>query len=63
MGHLQQFEAELRTRIDAIEPGAEPDDLIHWLKEQVLASYKNGLASGQSEGKKRTPRPAKNAGV
>jgi hypothetical protein len=42
MGHLQQFEAELRTRIEAIQPGGEPDELIHWLKEQVLASYRNG---------------------
>ena len=59
MGHIQQFETELRARIEAIQPGAEPEDLIHWLKEQVLQSYRNGLASRQPSGQQRTPRQPK----
>lgn len=45
MGHMQRFEAELRTRVAAIAPGAEADELVAWLKAQVLQSYHNGLAA------------------
>ena len=51
MGHIQDFEAEVRKRIVAIEPGREPEELVAWLKEQVLKSYKNGLATRALDGK------------
>jgi hypothetical protein len=45
MGHLKQFEEELRSRLEAIQPEAQAEDLIRWLKEEVLGSYRNGLAA------------------
>ena len=45
MGYMNDFERELRARIEAIEPGVEPDALVQWLKEQMLKSYRNGLAA------------------
>jgi hypothetical protein len=41
MGHIQEFEAALRARL------AEGDEeaIVKWAKEQVLQSYRNGLAA------------------
>jgi len=46
MGHLKQLDVELRERI------AEDDTetLVKWVKDQVLQSYKNGLAARQKTG-------------
>jgi len=58
MGHLQQFELELRTRLEALGIESEPDELVAWLKEQVLQSYRNGAATRAStdEDGERAPR-------
>jgi hypothetical protein len=63
MGHLQNFEAELRNHIAS----DDTDTLVSWVKEQVLQSYRNGLAAkgtkspgtaAESGGWKPRPRPA-----
>jgi hypothetical protein len=48
MGHLKQLDVELRERI------AEDDTetLVKWVKDQVLQSYKNGLAARKHSGDK-----------
>jgi hypothetical protein len=47
MGHLQQLDSELRDRL------AEGDieALVKWVKDQVLQSYRNGLATRKTAGK------------
>jgi hypothetical protein len=47
MGHLQTFEAELRGRLEQ----GDLEALVKWVKDQVLASYRNGLAARESAGK------------
>lgn len=46
MGYLQDFEQELRHKIDATQPyavdSAEVEQLVKFVKEHVLESYKNG---------------------
>ena len=46
MGYMHEFERELRARLLDIEPGA--DELVQWLKDQMLQSYRNGLAAQKS---------------
>jgi hypothetical protein len=47
MGHLQTFEAELRGRLEE----GDVEALVKWVKEQVLASYRNGLATRETASK------------
>jgi hypothetical protein len=41
MGHLQTFEVELRSRLEK----GDVETLVKWVKDQVLTSYRNGLAA------------------
>lgn len=55
MGYLQDFEQELRHKIDATQPyavdSAEVEQLVKFVKEHVLESYKNGTkATKTSDG-------------
>lgn len=49
MGHLQTLETELRALRDSLrfEMSDEEDfgTLVNWVKDQVLTSYRNGLAA------------------
>jgi hypothetical protein len=47
MGHLTQLEAELRERIAE----GDVEALVKWVKDQVLTSYRNGLATRAHAGK------------
>jgi hypothetical protein len=38
---MQQFEADFRARLQA----GDDEELVMWVKEQVLQSYRNGLAA------------------
>jgi len=51
MGYINDFERDLRARIEALEPGVEPDALVQWLKDQMLQSYRNGLSMQRAAGK------------
>jgi hypothetical protein len=45
MSYIEQFEAELRKKI---ESSATPTpELLRWISEKILESYKNGIAAGQ----------------
>ena len=46
MGHLQTLEAELRRLLAECE---DEDQLVRFVKEQVLASYRNGQAAGRPQ--------------
>ena len=49
MGYMQAFEQQLRERIAALE-SAGPDQVdafVKWVKEQLLASYKNGILTAK----------------
>ena len=46
MGHLQSVEQEFRKLLTS----AEPEALVRFVKEQVLASYRNGLAARKDAG-------------
>jgi len=60
MSYMQEFEAELKAKLQA-----SPDDasLIKWVSEKVPESYKNGIRAGQKgtkiirDGKSRTRGP------
>ena len=41
MGHLQQIEAEFRERLAK----NDVESLVSWVKERILASYRNGQAA------------------
>jgi hypothetical protein len=45
MSYMQELEAELRARIDAISdaPDDDKDAFVSYLKAVVLESYRNGL--------------------
>ena len=47
MGYMNEFEEQLRAKLDG-KMEEEPDDLVQWLKEQILQSYRNGLAAQKS---------------
>ena len=46
MGHLQTLETELRRLLDECE---DEEQLVRFVKEQVLASYRNGQAAGRPQ--------------
>lgn len=46
MGHLQIFGEELREKLHS---RISHDELITWVKDRVLQSYKNGLAAAQGK--------------
>lgn len=52
MGYLQDFERELRHKIDATQPyavdSAEVEELVKFVKEHVLESYKNGTKAAKT---------------
>jgi hypothetical protein len=54
MGYMDELEANLRRILDAV-PGKGRDAIIRLMKEEVLRSYKNGLAAGRRGGKKAPP--------
>jgi hypothetical protein len=59
MGYLQQFEDELHRMLDMGEEGT--DEIIRFVSEKVLESYRNGLKAGKNgeqvirDGKSRRP--------
>jgi hypothetical protein len=56
MGHLQNFETELRAFAKRLKFGDEEafETLVQWVKGQVLQSYRNGLkAKAHPEGVRR----------
>lgn len=67
MGYLQDFEQELRHKIDATQPyavdSAEVEQLVKFVKEHVLESYKNGTkATKTSTGNPDVHRESRGAG-
>lgn len=44
MTYIEQFEQELVKKLQSSE---EPAAIVRWAGEQVLASYKNGIAAGR----------------
>lgn len=44
MTYIEQFEQELVKKLQSSE---EPAAIVRWAGEQVLASYKNGIAAGK----------------
>ena len=44
MSYIEQFEQELVSKLNGKEDTAS---IVRWAAEQVLASYKNGIAAGQ----------------
>ena len=46
MGHLRDFDVELRKHLAE----GDTETLVRWIKDQVLKSYKNGLAARKDSG-------------
>ena len=62
MGHIQIFGEEFRDKLHA---GLGEEELIKWVKDQVLQSFKNGLAQRATrgeEGQKPSERSGKSRG-
>lgn len=61
MSYIEQFEAELAAKLNGNE-GTE--DIVRWVSEKVLESYRNGITAGQKgaqvkrHGKSRRPFPS-----
>src|SRR5688500_1394166 len=53
MGHIKTFESELRARLSQ-ERAVLSEECITWLKNQVLESYRNGVARQGETGKEST---------
>lgn len=46
MGYLQEFEQELKARLANLEE-REQKDVIRFVKEKILESYRNGIMSAK----------------
>ena len=44
MGYIQEFEAEVVRKVQSTE---EPAEIVRWVSEKVLESYRNGITAGQ----------------
>lgn len=44
MSYIEQFEAEL---VKKLQSGEAAESIVRWVSEQVLKSYRNGIAAGQ----------------
>ena len=47
MSYITEFEQELARKLTSSETG---EDIVRWVSEKVLESYKNGIAAGQKRG-------------
>jgi hypothetical protein len=48
MSYIETFEVELAEQLEgATESTAE---IVHWVSEKVLESYRNGITAGQNGG-------------
>jgi rubrerythrin len=47
MGHIQQFEEMLREKLAQ----GVTEEAIAWIKNEILTSYRNGLAMKRTAGK------------
>jgi hypothetical protein len=45
MTYIQQFEAELLKKLDSGTDSTT--DIVRWVSEKVLESYRNGITAGQ----------------
>lgn len=63
MNYLEQFEEELRAKIDTAEDDNDLAAAVRWASEKLLESYRNGITAGQKgaqvirQGKSRRPLP------
>ncbi len=55
MGHIQEIEQTLREMLTH----NDPEDVVRWVKERVLESYKNGLAQAGKRGGSAGGKPAR----
>ena len=44
MSYIKEFENELMKRLNSSQTGEE---VIRWVSERILESYRNGIAAGQ----------------
>jgi hypothetical protein len=44
MTYIEQFETDLRKKLDGPEDTAS---IVRWVSERVLESYRNGITAGQ----------------
>ena len=44
MTYIEQFEQELVKKLQSAE---EPAAIVRWVSEEVVKSYRNGIATGQ----------------
>ncbi len=44
MTYIEQFEQELVKKLQGTE---EPAAIVRWVSEEVVKSYRNGIATGQ----------------
>jgi hypothetical protein len=49
MTYIQQFEAELTAKLE--NSGESTADIVRWVSERVLESYRNGITAGQNGAK------------
>lgn len=43
MSYIKEFETELLSKL---ESGEDTDDVVRWVSEKVLESYRNGITAG-----------------
>jgi len=44
MTYIKEFETELARKLESSE---DTTDIVRWVSEKVLESYKNGITAGQ----------------
>jgi hypothetical protein len=44
MSYITEFETELARKLTSSETG---EDIVRWVSEKVLESYRNGIKAGQ----------------
>ena len=45
MTYIEEFETELRTKLEAQE---KPNVIISWCREKILESYRNGASTART---------------
>jgi hypothetical protein len=48
MSYIQEFEKELGAKLESAESTA---DIVRWVSEKVLESYRNGITAGEKGAK------------
>lgn len=61
MTFIEQFEQELARRIESSTDSTT--DIVRWVSEKVLESYRNGITAGQNGATVKRPGQSRRRGI